>query len=382
MIYMDNAASSWPKPEGVWLAMEKIVRNVGANPSRGAHRLALEAGRALYQAREKVAEFFGAPDPTGVVFTHNATAALNQAIKGYLHPGDHVVTTSMEHNSVIRPLRSMARSGVEVTVVQCNGEGFLRPEDLKKAVRPNTRMIALTHASNVTGTLMPVGEVVEIARQGEAILLLDVAQTAGLLPFSLHELQADMIAFPGHKGLLGPQGTGGLYIRPGLVLEPLLEGGTGSHSELEYQPDVLPDRYESGTPNTVGLAGLAAGIDFIRQVGVDEIRRHEADLIAHFLEELKNIPEVKVYGPRDPARRVGVVSLNLGDIGSSEVGFMLDRVYDIAVRTGLHCSPLAHQTLGTVRQGTVRFSFSFFNTHEEVSEAVKALRAIAREFSE
>ncbi|GAW93658.1 aminotransferase class V-fold PLP-dependent enzyme [Calderihabitans maritimus] len=375
MIYLDNAATTWPKPPEVWQAMENALK-ISANPGRGGHRLALDAGRIVFEAREKLANFFGVKDPNHIVFTSNATEALNLGIKGLLRPGDHAITSSMEHNSVIRPLNELRKKGVEVTVVECDSQGSLDPEDIRKAIRHNTKLIALTHASNVTGTIMPVEEVAKIAREKDIVFLVDAAQTAGSLKINLEETPIDLLAFSGHKGLLGPPGTGGLYIREGVKLEPLITGGTGSQSELDYQPEVLPERFESGTLNTVGIAGLAAGIDFIEKIGLENIRRHEKELLTRLLSELENIPGIKVYGPKDPELQVAVVSLNIEDRDSGEIAFVLDQVFDIGVRSGLHCAPRAHRTIGTFQQGTVRISCSYFNTVEDIEACLNALKEI------
>ena len=382
MIYFDNAATSWPKPPGVVEAMVHFMDDVGANPGRSGHRLSVEAGRIVYDAREAVAELFNAPDPLRVVFGLNVTEALNLALRGLLRPGDHVITSSMEHNSMMRPLRALEREGVEVTVVRCSPEGFLDPADVEKALRPNTVMIALNHASNVVGALLPVAEVARIARQHGLLLLVDAAQTAGAYPIDVQADGIDLLGFTGHKSLYGPMGTGGLTIgeRVDLArLEPLKRGGTGSRSELEEQPDFLPDMCESGTPNAVGLAGLAAGVRWVLERGVETIRAHEVALTQRLIDGLREIPGVTVYGGLDATHQTATVSFNIAGLEPSEVGLRLDEEYGIMCRVGLHCAPAAHRTIGTFPVGTVRFGLGAFSTVEEIDAALEAVRQFAQE---
>jgi cysteine desulfurase/selenocysteine lyase len=382
MIYFDNAATSWPKPPGVAEAMVRFLTDVGANPGRSGHRLAVEAGRIVYRAREAVAELLNAPDPLRVVFGSNATEALNLALCGLLRPGDHVITSSMEHNSVMRPLRALERQGVEVTVVQCSPAGFLDPADVEAAIRPNTTMIALNHASNVVGTLLPVAEVGHIARRRGLLLLVDAAQTAGAYPIDVQADCIDLLAFTGHKSFLGPMGTGGLYIGERVKLgelEPLMRGGTGSRSEYEEQPDFLPDMCESGTLNAVGLAGLEAGVRWVLERGVDAIRDHEVQLTQRLIDGLAAIPGVTIYGGLDADRKTATISFNIAGMEPSEVGLRLDEEYGIMCRVGLHCAPAAHKTIGTFPVGTVRFGLGVFNTLEEVDTALAAVEQLARE---
>ncbi len=382
MIYFDNAATSWPKPPGVVEAMVHFMDDVGANPGRSGHRLSVEAGRIVYDAREAVAELFNAPDPLRVVFGLNVTEALNLALRGLLRPGDHVITSSMEHNSMMRPLRALEREGVEVTVVRCSPEGFLDPADVEKALRPNTVMIALNHASNVVGALLPVAEVARIARQHGLLLLVDAAQTAGAYPIDVQADGIDLLGFTGHKSLYGPMGTGGLIIgeRVDLArLEPLKRGGTGSRSELEEQPDFLPDMCESGTPNAVGLAGLAAGVRWVLERGVETIRAHEVALTQRLIDGLREIPGVTVYGGLDATHQTATVSFNIAGLEPSEVGLRLDEEYGIMCRVGLHCAPAAHRTIGTFPVGTVRFGLGAFSTVEEIDAALEAVRQFAQE---
>lgn len=380
IIYFDNAATSWPKPPGVAAAMVHFLDEIGANPGRSGHRMAVEAGRVVYEAREAVAELFNAPDPLRVVFGSNATEVLNLVLRGYLRPGDHVVTSGMEHNAVMRPLRALERDGVEITVVGCAPDGTLDPDDVLAAVRPNTAMIVLNHASNVVGTILPVAEV-GARVPSSPLLVVDAAQTAGAVPIDIQADGIDLLTFTGHKALHGPTGTGGLVIgeRVDLArLEPLKRGGTGSRSEQEEQPDFLPDKYESGTVNAVGLAGLTAGVRWVLEQGVGVIRAREEALTCRLIDGLRAIPGVVVYGTLDPARQTATVSFNIAGMDPSEVGLRLDEEFGIMCRVGLHCAPAAHRTIGTFPTGTVRFSLGAFNTAGEVDRALEAVERLAR----
>jgi cysteine desulfurase family protein len=379
-IYFDNAATSWPKPEETYTAMDRFGRSIGGSPGRSGHRLSIESGRVIMDTREVLARLFGIDDPFQLVFTKNATEALNLAIVGFLSPGDHVITSSMEHNSVMRPLRALESDGLELSVIRCSPRGELDPSDLLPAIRTNTKLVILTHASNVTGTIMPIQEIGHIARQHGLILCVDAAQTAGALPINVADMNIDLLAFSGHKSLFGPQGTGGLYIRKGIEekIKPLLVGGTGSRSEFELQPDFLPDKYESGTLNTVGLAGLGAGVEYILERGVDTTHFRELTLTQRFLDGLQSIKGVLIYGPVDTSRRISVVSFNVQDMTPSEVSLACDEQFGIMSRPGLHCAPSAHRTIGTFAQGTVRVSFGYFNTEEEINYALDAVRQLSR----
>ena len=384
MIYFDNAATSWPKPAGVAEAMVHFLEHVGANPGRSGHRLSVEAGRIVYGAREAVAEIVHAPDPLRVVFGLNATDALNLALQGVLRPGDHVITSSMEHNSVMRPLRALAAGGeggaVALTVVPCSPEGLMDPADIEAALRPETAMIALTHASNVCGSLLPIREAGAIARRCDCLLLVDAAQTAGAYPIDVEADRIDLLAFTGHKALGGPMGTGGLVIGERVDvgrLAPLKRGGTGSRSESEEQPDFLPDRCESGTVNAVGLAGLAAGVRWVLEQGVETIRQREIELTQRLIDGLREIPGVTVYGGLDARRQTATVAFNIAGLEPSEVGLRLDDEYGILCRVGLHCAPAAHKTLGTFPKGTVRFGLGALNTLDEVDAALRAVQVLA-----
>jgi len=381
MIYLDNAATSYPKPKEVGRAMLHFLEKVGASPGRSGHRLSIEAGRLLYQTRESLAELLNVIDPLRIIFTLNVTEALNLALKGLLRPGDQVVTSSMEHNSVMRPLRELEKTGVEVKVVSCSTKGFLEPQDIEKSIKKNTKLIVLNHGSNVIGALLPIIEVGKIARKHNILFLVDTAQTAGCYPLDIKKDNIDLLAFTGHKALFGPPGTGGLVIGERVdikKLNPLKVGGTGSWSESEEQPDFLPDIYESGTPNTVGLSGLNEGVRFILKEGVDKIRQHELELTQKLIEGLKEIPGVIVYGEDQVKNRVAVISFNIKDQLPSEVGLRLDEEYNIMSRVGLHCAPAAHKTIGTFPIGTIRFSMSWFNTFEEVDQTILAVRNTAR----
>lgn len=377
MIYFDNAATSWPKPPAVRAALDEYFGEAGGNPGRSGHRMSVEAARVVENAREALAELFNVNDPSRIVFTHNATHGLNLALHGLLRSGDHVVTTSMEHNSVMRPLRHFEGSGVEITVIACTPEGRLDLGAVRRAIRQETRLLVTTHASNVAGTLNPVAELAALAREKKIPYLLDAAQTGGAVPIDVQEMGVDLMAFTGHKGLLGPTGTGGLYIRKGLALAPLMRGGTGSDSAHETQPEFLPDAHESGTLNLAGIAGLGAAVRFLLGIGIETVRAHEQKLIAQFLEGASEISGLTVYGPKDTALQCGLVSFDVTGAETSEVGLILDQSFGIMARTGLHCAPSAHRTLGTFPTGTVRFSFGWFNEPAEVEKALEALRQIA-----
>lgn len=381
MIYLDNAATSYPKPKEVGKAMLHFLEKVGASPGRSGHRLSIEAGRLLYQTRESLAELFNVTDPLRIIFTLNVTEAINLVLKGLLRPEDQVITSSMEHNSVMRPLRELEKRGVEVKVVPCSPQGDLDPVDIKKSIKKNTKLIVLNHSSNVIGTLLPITEVGEIARKHNILFLVDAAQTAGCYPLDIKKDNIDLLAFTGHKALFGPPGTGGLVVGERVdikELKPLKFGGTGSQSESEEQPDFLPDIYESGTPNTVGLIGLNEGVRFILKEGVDKIHQYELELTQKLFEGLKEIPGVIVYGEDQVKDRMAVVSFNIKNQLPSEVGLRLDEEYNIMSRVGLHCAPAAHKTIGTFPTGTIRFSLSWFNTFEEVEKTILAVRKIAQ----
>jgi cysteine desulfurase/selenocysteine lyase len=375
--YFDNAATTFPKPESVYLTMDRFLRTSAGNPGRGVHRLALAANDAVDETRALVAELFRAPDPARVVFASNATDALNLALHGVLGPGDHVVTSSMEHNAVVRPLSALAECGVRVTRVPCASDGSLDPEQVFAAMGNGTCLVALTHASNVTGTVMPIAEIGAGVRARGGLFLVDAAQTAGVLPINVEAMQIDLLAFPGHKELLGPPGTGGLVVGERVSLRPIRQGGTGTRSEEEQQPNGFPEGFETGTLNTVGLAGLGAGVRFVLDTGVDRIRARQKTIIGRLLEGLSRVPGMTIYGPTDVEHQAGVVSVTLQGWEPTDVGVALDQDFDVAVRTGLHCAPLAHRTIGTFPTGTVRLSPGYFTTLEDVDWVVAALKHLA-----
>lgn len=381
MIYLDNAATSFPKPNSVYQAIMEAMKDYGANPGRSGHKLALRAGRAIYETRELICTLFNIEDPMRVIFTSNATDGLNLAIKGLLKKGDHVITTSMEHNSVLRPLKVLESKGIETTIVECDITGNINLQNIEENIRDNTRLIVTTHASNVTGTIFPIKKIGELAKKHNIIYMVDAAQTAGLYNIDVVDMNIDILAFPGHKSLLGPQGTGGVYIRKGIDIKQIKEGGTGSKSDSLIQPDFYPDKFESGTPNTPGIVGLGAGIKYILDKGIDNIREHEIKLTKMFIDGLKEIKNVKIYGPANPLNQAPVISINIGEEDSSEVSYILDQVFDIAVRPGLHCAPLAHKTIGCYEQGCVRFSIGPFNTVDDIQTAIKAVKHISNEIS-
>lgn len=410
MIYLDHAATSWPKPPEVLAAMRDFLERAGGNPGRSGHRLSVEAGRIVYDAREAVAELFNAPDPLRVIFTLNATHAINIALHGLLRPGDRVVTSSIEHNAVMRPLRAMEQSplssprppslpcagregedrppfprreggtgGIGLALIPCRSDGTLDMAAAEQLITPGTRLVVLNHASNVMGTILPVAQVAELAHRVGALLLVDAAQTAGAVPIDMQALDIDLLAFTGHKALLGPPGTGGLVIGERVdtaEMEPLLRGGTGSRSEFEIQPEDCPDKFESGTPNGVGIAGLGAGIRYVLRHGVEAIRGHEIALARALAEGLAAIPGVTVYGPADPHQRTATVSFTVAGRRVSEIGLRLDEEYDVLCRVGLHCAPAAHRTIGTFPEGTVRLAAGFSTTMDEVKRAVAAMAQI------
>jgi cysteine desulfurase / selenocysteine lyase len=380
MIYLDNAATSWPKPKEVLHAMSDFMEFSGGNPGRSGHRLSISAARIVYNARETVAGLFHAPDPLRVIFTANVTQALNLAICGLLKPGDHVVTSSIEHNSVMRPLRELEKEGLRLTVVQCGPDGCMDLAAFRAAVSPQTRLVVVTHASNVMGTILPIKEIAQIAHQAGALLLVDCAQTAGVIPLDQPAMGIDLLAFTGHKGLYGPTGTGGLVIGDQVdinQLQPILRGGTGSRSEFEVQPDMLPDKYESGTANSVGIAGLGAGVRWIQTIGIESIQARETELKEQLRCGLQNIAGIKVYGACKADEMTAVISCNVAGRHVSEVGLQLDDEFGILSRVGLHCAPSAHKTIGTFPEGTIRLAPSIFTSPDDIRAVIAAFDKIA-----
>ena len=381
MIYLDNAATSWPKPPAVIKAMTDVLEHAGGNPGRSGHRLSIAAARVTYDTREDIAQFLGISDPLRVIFTGNATHAINLVLEGMLKPGDHVVTSSMEHNAVMRPLRHLENEGVCLIRVPCAADGTLNPGDLAGVIDSRTKLVVMTHASNVVGTLMPIADIAAIAHKTGALLLVDAAQTAGAIPIDMQATGIDLLAFTGHKELLGPPGIGGLVIGDNVdvsKIEPLIRGGTGSRSDSEEQPDDLPDKYESGTANLVGIAGLGAGLKWIKEMGINTIRDHHKKLSQTLMEGLSDLPKVKIYGTLDPDRSVSIVSISITGKHVSEIGLRLDEEYDILTRVGLHCSPAAHRTIGSFPGGTVRLAPGVFNTVDDIQQAVQAIGKVIK----
>ena len=379
MIYLDNAATSFPKPERVYMEMTRCMRQYCANPGRGGHTMSMEAGRAVTKAREKISSFFNIKDPMRLCFTKNATEALNIAIKGGLEPGAHVITTCMEHNSVMRPLKTLERDiGIGFTIIEGNEFGEIDPDEFKKNIKKNTVMIISTLSSNVNGIIMPVKDIGRIAREAGVAFLLDASQGAGSLSVDVEELNVDLLAFPGHKGLMGPQGTGGIYVREGVKLRCLCEGGTGSNSESMYQPDFMPDFFESGTLNTPGIVGLCQGIEYINKKSIDKICKHKHNLTVRLLEGIKEITGARLYSRLEKAGNSGIAAVNFDGFDSTEISYILDREFKTATRAGIHCAPIAHRKLGTSETGIVRFSPGYFNTVNEIDFVIRALEKISR----
>jgi cysteine desulfurase / selenocysteine lyase len=377
-LYFDNAATSWPKPEAVYKSAELQMRHACGNPGRSGHTRTLEADRLIYDTREAVAALFNITDPARVIFTLNATDALNIALKGFLKPGDHVLYTSMEHNSVLRPLGSLCRDGViTATEIPCSDKGYPNLHFLETAYQSNTSLLVVNHASNVTGTIAPLDKLIASAHAHGVKVLIDVAQTAGTIAIDVKAAEIDLLAFTGHKGLLGPTGTGGLYIRPELDLKPLREGGTGSQSESDLHPESMPERLEAGTLNSAGLAGLLEGINFIRQTGLETIRNHEMAMRSYLYTQLQEIKGIKLYGPSADQKASSIISFTLKNVDSGEVGYILENSYGILCRTGLHCAPLAHIAIGSFPEGTVRLSPGYFTAREDIDYLVKGLQEIA-----
>ncbi|MDR1204934.1 MAG: aminotransferase class V-fold PLP-dependent enzyme [Peptococcaceae bacterium] len=378
MIYLDNAATSFPKPESVCLAVDKAMREACGNPGRSGHRLSLAAGRLVEEARLLCANLFHARSANEIIFTHNATAALNLGVKGAVGPGDHIITSTLEHNSVARPLYYLEQAGAEVTKIPTDIHNGLDPDDVKRALRPNTKLVVCAHISNVTGTVSDIAAIGSFCRQNGLLFMADAAQSAGAAPIDVQSMNIDLLAFPGHKGLLGPQGTGGLYIREGVRLNPLIQGGTGSRSESLLQPEDPPEKFESGTLNTPGLAGLAAGIRFLLEQGINEIQRKENTLTKRLIEGIRDIRGIHIIGPGPDRRRGSVVSIRLDAASPGEAALMLDAAFGIAVRSGLHCASDAHRAAGTLESGgTVRISPGCMNTLEDIEACLAALRICA-----
>lgn len=378
MIYFDNAATTQKKPESVVLAVTEALCNLG-NPGRSVHEGAMSASRIVYNARLTLAQFFGSNSPEQIAFTANATESLNIAIKGILGSGDHVITTVLEHNSVLRPLYEMEEKGVELTILSADSKGRLNYEEIEPAIRGNTKAIICTHSSNLTGNLVDIQRIGEIAKSHGILFVVDASQTAGIFSIDVEKMHIDILCFTGHKGLLGPQGTGGLYVREGVNVRPLLSGGSGVQTYLRKHPSQMPTALEAGTLNAHGIAGLLAGVRYIEEEKIENIRKKEQALMWDFYEQVKEISGVTVYGDFSDKNRSPIVAINIRDYDSGAVSDVLANEYDIATRPGAHCAPLMHQSLGTMEHGIVRFSFSHYNTKEEINIAVSALREIAQE---
>lgn len=378
MIYLDNAATSFPKPEAIYQALDAFARSSLANPGRAGHKMALAAERALDDCRFLLKQLFNGREPERFLFTLNGTDALNMAIKGVLAEGDHVLTSNLEHNSVSRPLRALELAGrIGLTRLTAGGEGLLDPDAVRKAITKQTRLIALTHASNVLGTIQPITEIGKIAREHDLLFLVDAAQTAGVVPIDVQAMAIDLLALPGHKSLLGPTGTGVLYVGPRARVQAWREGGTGGDSSSETQPREYPYFLEGGTPNVLGVAGLTAGIRYVQERGPEAIHAHEGQLLERLWQRLDQLPGYQVFGPRSPAQRVGTLSFRSESLAAAEIGGILDQSFDIAIRPGLHCAPYIHRSLGTFPDGLVRVSPGPFSTADEIDQLAQALGEMA-----
>lgn len=378
MIYFDNAATTRVKPQRVIDAVVQAMTTMG-NSGRGVHEASLDASRLIFDARNRLANFFGAESAKQIAFTPNSTESLNIAIKGVLNPGDHVISTELEHNSVLRPLYELQKKGVEVTFIKSNKQGIISYDDFEKNIKSNTKAIVCTHGSNLTGNLVDIKRIGEITASHQILFIVDASQTAGVFPINVQEMKIDILCFTGHKGLLGPQGTGGIYVRDGVEIRPLKTGGSGVQTYSKTHPSEMPIALEAGTLNGHGIAGLRAALTYLEEVGIDTIRQREQDLMWRFYEGVKEIHNIKIYGDFSTKNRCPIVTLNLGDYDSSEVSDELFITYGICTRPGAHCAPLMHYALGTEKQGAVRFSFSHNNTEEEVDAAIAALKELTEE---
>lgn len=378
MIYLDNAATTMHKPQEVIDAVVAALSSMG-NAGRGVNDASLSASRIIYDTREKLCHLFHGTNARQIAFTNNSTESLNIAIKGILNPGDHVITTMLEHNSVLRPLYEMEARGVKLTIVKSNEQGTLNIQDIEDAITEETKLIICTNGSNLTGNYIDLKPIGEMAHKHGVLFAVDASQTAGVFPIDVQDMQIDILCFTGHKGLLGPQGTGGIYVREGLSVRPLKSGGSGVQTYSKIHPTEMPTALEAGTLNGHGIAGLHAALEYLEKTGIDSIRNREQDLMWRFYEGVKDIPNVKIYGDFSTKNRCAVVTLNIGDYDSSEVSDALLTEYNISTRSGGHCAPLMHEALGTVEQGAVRFSFSHYNTEEEVDTAIKAIRELSQD---
>ena len=376
--YFDNSATSFPKPESVYKCVEKAVRLYGANPGRGGHRMAVEASQAIYETREKVASLFNIKNPLQIAFTYNSTYALNFAVKGAVPKDSHIITTSLEHNSVLRPVfYEKDENNAHVSIIEPSEDGNIHSEDIIAAMKPDTKAVVLTHMSNVTGAIIDLLPITTEARKRNILTIVDVSQSAGFLDIDVEEMKIDILCFTGHKSLFGIQGTGGIYIREGIPFSPIIEGGTGSFSKMKRQPHSMPEALEAGTLNTPGIVSLGAGIDFINSIGLENIRKHEYSLTEKFIEGIKNIEEIIIYGPE---KRGPVVTLNIKGVDSGDLAAYLDEEYAILTRAGIHCAPLAHESMHSGENGGVRFSFGYFNTEEDITYVINTLKNIVSDF--
>ena len=375
MIYLDNAATSYPKPRGMVAAMEECILKYCGNPGRSGHSMSMKTGEEVYHARRKIASLFGIKQPERLVITQNTTEALNMGLKGVLQSGDNVITTTMEHNSVLRPLKALEKRGVSQSVIRADREGYIKASEIEKAIRKDTKLIAITAASNVTGTRMPIEEIGELARRRGILFLVDGAQGAGSMAIDVEKMHIDMLAFPGHKGLLGPQGTGALYVSPEIRLKHIMEGGTGTDSKSRFQPCEFPEGYEAGTINAPAIIGLGYSAEFVEKIGPEVIGKYEEELIGWLDERLDEMDFVKRYGP-DACRKTGISLINIRGVGAEEVTSVLSSKYGIAVRGGYHCAGLAHKTIGTWDEGAVRISVGPFNTRKDMEKLADAIREI------
>ena len=379
-VYLDNGATSFPKPLAVADAVYDYMVNNGGTSGRGAYEKALIADGLVYQTRKKIAALFNHHDPKTVVFTSSVTESLNLALQGLLKPGDHVVTSSLEHNAVWRCLKTLERDrSIQISVVPADCLGNTRVDDVEKAIQANTRLIVFTHASNVLGTIQPIAEIGALAREKDIFFLVDAAQTAGVIPIDVNRDQIDLLAFTGHKSLLGPMGTGGLVVNCQADIHPLVSGGTGGDSAYEYQPDYYPNHLEAGTMNVSGIIGLGAALDFLKKEGLETIRQKEDAVMAYALAELQKVPGIELYGPQNPAQTVGVIPFNLQSHAPEEVAFFLDQEHRVMIRAGLHCAPSAHRLMGTVTRGACRLGIGYFNEKSHIDALIAGLTAYLKE---
>lgn len=377
-IYFDNAATSYPKPAKVGESMLDYIQNVGSNVNRSGYKDAYKAEDILYETRQILCSMFNGGDCKNVIFTANITTSLNIVLKGLLKSGDHILTSSMEHNAVMRPLKQLSSSGISYDNIPCFSDGSLDTSSLNSMLKSNTKAVVMTHASNICGTLMPIAEVGKFCRENKLYFIVDSAQTAGLFPIDMEEMNIDVLTFTGHKALLGPQGIGGFILKEHMIdiIEPLILGGTGSISHTLDIPDFMPDRFESGTLNIPGIYGLNASLKYINEIGMDNILKKELSLTGAFLDGISDIPEIRIYGKTDTINRAAVVSIDIKERDPSDIAYILEDTYGIQTRVGLHCAPIAHQSLGSYPKGSIRFSFGHNNNLEEIKYCIQALKEI------